>query len=195
MAEKIGWVGRQIVVPPIVNPDRYRVEPGNQITLINLNENKGGRLFWEIAKAMPGHSFLGVVGAYEQQIIPRRIPENVEVMSHTSSPKDIYRKTRLLLMPSRSETWGRTAIEAASSGIPTIAHRSVGLEEALGSAGRFANRDNLSEWVDAISVLDNSAEYETARTASLARSRALSDPSYLDFLETELLSVVRDFKK
>jgi hypothetical protein len=195
MAQEMNWQGRQIVIPPVVNPDRYRTTPGDCITLINLNDNKGGDVFWKIAKAMPSHKFLAVQGAYQRQIIPRNVPANVTVMAHTSTPRDIYSKTRVLLMPSRIETWGRTAIEASASGIPTIAHRSPGLEEALGSAGRFADRDKVSEWVEAISLLDDPDEYASAQALSLQRSRSLSDPSIMDRLEAEMLSVFDDFKK
>jgi glycosyltransferase involved in cell wall biosynthesis len=195
MARQIDWKGRQIVIPPVVDHDRYRTRPGNRITLINLNNNKGGDLFWKIAKAMPTHEFLAVRGAYQQQIIPRHIPSNVKLMDHTSTPRDIYSQTRVLLMPSLLETWGRTAIEAGVSGIPTIAHRSPGLEEALGIAGRFADRDNLSEWVDAIRALDDPIEYERASALSLSRVSDLADARHMDILEAELESIVDGFKK
>jgi glycosyltransferase involved in cell wall biosynthesis len=195
MAHRIGWRGRQIVLPPIVNPDRYRTRPGERVTLINLNSNKGGDLFWKIAKAMPNHSFLAVKGAYHEQIVPKVLPSNVKLLKHTSNPKDIYAETRVLLMPSLSETWGRTAIEAFASGIPTIAHRSPGLEEALGEAGRFANRDSVDEWVEAIRELDSPNEYSKASDLSLARSRHLADPRYISGLEAELLSVIENYKK
>lgn len=195
MAKEINWQGRQIVVHPVVNADRYRTTPGKCITLINLNANKGGDLFWRIAKAMPDHEFLAVCGAYQRQIIPQDIPSNVQLMSHTSTPRDIYAKTRVLLMPSLSETWGRTAIEAAVSGIPTIAHRSPGLDEALGEAGRFADRDNVAEWVNAIRALDDSTEYERASALSLARAMTIADARHIELLEEEMESVIADFKK
>lgn len=195
MSDRLGYEGRQIVVPPIVDPDRYRVPRGDRITLINLNENKGGDLFWSIAKAMPHHSFLAVKGAYRNQIVPRVVPPNVKLIEHTPHQRDIYAQTRVLLMPSQTETWGRTALEAASSGIPTIAHRSDGLAEALGASGRFANRDTLSEWVEEIRRLDNPDEYQRASSLSLARSRVLSEAGDLRRLEAEILSVVQDFRK
>lgn len=195
MVEKMAWPGRQIIIPPTINKKRYETTRGQRITLINLNENKGGELFWQIAAAMPDHQFLAVKGAYKKQIIPKRIPQNVVLMEHTSDAKDIYEQTRILLMPSLSETWGRTAIEAGVSGIPTIAHRSPGLEEALGKAGIFADRAHCKEWVQAIHTLDDQTAYQVASKLSLSNSLSVTDSKYIDELETSLFSVIENSKK
>ncbi|MGW8779763.1 hypothetical protein ACWGNM_17115 [Streptomyces sp. NPDC055796] len=47
----------------------------------------------------------------------------------------------------------RVAVEAFSSGIPVIAHPSLGLIESLGSAGIYAYRDDFQAWGDALSTL------------------------------------------
>jgi glycosyltransferase involved in cell wall biosynthesis len=142
---------RHIVIHPPVVADDYQVKHGDRITLINLNEEKGGELFWELADELPDRKFLGVRGSYGNQVIadhPDTFP-NVEllpVQRPDQMAEKVYARTKLLLMPSSYESYGRTAIEAAHCGIPTIAHPTPGLIEALGEAGTFVDRDDLDGW-------------------------------------------------
>ncbi len=49
---------RSIVVRPPVLAEEYRTEPGDCVTLVNLNPDKGGELFWQIAAWTPEWHFL-----------------------------------------------------------------------------------------------------------------------------------------
>jgi glycosyltransferase involved in cell wall biosynthesis len=61
---------------------------------------------------------------------------NMHVMANTPDPRDFYRVSRLVLMPSLwKETFGRVAAEALINGIPVLAVRRGGLPEALENAG------------------------------------------------------------
>lgn len=195
MASRLPWPGRTMVMPPIVDPRRYATTRGTLITLINLNENKGASVFYKVAKMMPYRSFLAVRGAYGRQIEPRPPLRNVEVVDHTPAIREVYSRTRLLLMPSLSETWGRVALEAACSGIPTIAHKSPGVEEALGRDAIFADRRNPRQWVDRIRQLDDEARYARASERSLARVAEMSPDVLVGRLETELLDLVKSQKR
>ena len=125
-----------IIVPPPIWPERYRVTPGDCITLINLTAAKGARLFYALAKARPDLQFLGVRGAYGAQIDPPDLP-NLTVIDNCADVRDVYSRTRVLLVPSSYESYGRVAVEASVSGIPVIATGTPGLREALGDAGTF----------------------------------------------------------
>lgn len=126
-----------VIVPPPIWPDRYLVEPaGECITLINLTEAKGARLFYALAQARPDLKFLGVRGAYGHQVEPPTL-SNLEVIDTCTDVRDVYARTRVLLMPSSYESYGRVAVEASVSGIPVIATGTPGLREALGEAGVF----------------------------------------------------------
>lgn len=144
-----------VVLHPPVFADTYRVKPkGDFITLINLQEAKGGRMFYALAAAMPHLNFLGVKGSYGIQLMPPPHLKNVTIIENQSDIRCVYEQTRILLMPSSYESYGRCAVEAAVSGIPTIAHRTKGLWEALGEAGSFPLPDSDS-WKAAINyVLD-----------------------------------------
>jgi glycosyltransferase involved in cell wall biosynthesis len=174
--DAINWPGPTMVLPPPVDPKRYRTTPGDAITLINMGENKGARLFWTLTRIMPERKFIAVKGGYSEQIVANKVPPHVEVIEHTPDIRSVYAKTRLLLMPSAYESWGRVGIEAAASGIPTIAHPTPGLLESLGDAGTFADRGDIADWVEAIRALDDPELYAEKSAASLARSAEL-EPS------------------
>jgi glycosyltransferase involved in cell wall biosynthesis len=174
MADECGRRPNAIIVRPPVHADDYRTTPGDSVTLVNLCADKGGAVFWRLAEEMPDVPFLGVQGAYGRQQ-EGDLP-NVEILRHGADMREVYGRTRILLMPSHYESWGRVGIEAAASGIPTIAHPTPGLREALGKAGIFASRDYLGAWVREIRKLMQPAPYAAASKRSLARSAQL-DPT------------------
>jgi hypothetical protein len=168
------WSGPSIVVHPPVEVGQHRCS-GDRITLVNLAALKGGGVFAQIAQRMPDHRFLGVRGGYGRQV--DQTAANVEVAAPTHRMvADVYARTRVLLMPSKSETWGMVAVEAMACGIPVIASPTPGLRESLGSAGIFADRRNVDEWVAAIRRLDDPDEWQTASERSLERAAEL-DPA------------------
>jgi glycosyltransferase involved in cell wall biosynthesis len=175
IAEKVAWPGPSMVVTPPVVASDYRVSrTGDALTLVGLSEAKGAHTFYSLALAMPDRKFIGVMGAYGEQILESY--PNVTIRDNTPDMKAVYRKTRILLMPSSYESWGRVGIEAAASGIPTIAHPTPGLQESLGDAGIFADRDDIGAWQAEIERLSAPVAYREAKAKSLARCAEL-DPS------------------
>lgn len=177
------WPGPSIVVrPPVIGSDYTRpLDRAGKITLVNLFEQKGADVFYRLAADMPARQFLGVRGAYGIQVAPPRRLRNVEVINSTPRiADDVYARTRVLLMPSRYESWGRVAVEALASGIPVIAAPTPGLRESLHYAGRFADVADLDEWGAAICELDDPDRYAAASTAALNRSAELTDMSRAD---------------
>lgn len=85
----------------------------------------------------------------------------------------VYGKTRVLLMPSIYESWGRVGVEAMASGIPVIANPTDGLSEALGDAGVFVDRDDLDGWENAIRRLQDGRSWNAASRRAKARSAEL----------------------
>lgn len=173
---------RSIVVRPPVIAEEYRTTPGDRITLINMNADKGGEVFWRLAERLPDLQFLGVQGAYGKQVERRGGLPNVEVVEHMPGEQMrdcVYARTRVLLMPSVTESWGRVAVEAMASGIPTVAHPTTGLAECLGEAGIFAERDDLGAWESAVTRLQDPAQWAQASERALARAKELDPGSDL----------------
>lgn len=185
------WQGLQMVLRPIVRVADYRTKTTREfVTLINCNENKGGGLLKEIAYRMPEVRFLAVKGDYEKQIVPK-LP-NVTVWENQDDVKRVYARTRALLVPSAYETYGRVAIEAASSAIPVIAHPTPGLVEAMGDAAIFVDRLNPGRWVRTIrELLSSPATYRDWSRRAEQRAASFDPEADLDRFESALNLLTR----
>ena len=181
-----------IVVYPPVYWKEYQTPPTSvrkYVTLINLNTNKGGDVLIQIAKRMPTVDFLGVGGDYDTQVRDKTV-KNIRYMKNTPQIKEVYSITKILLVPSKQESWGRVAVEAMSSGIPVIANPTPGLKEACGSAGLFANRDNVTEWVVLINqLLESQTFYAKKSSECLARAKELEPDFQLSKLSVWLQDI------
>ena len=71
----------------------------------------------------------------------------------------VFKKIGILVMPSKNETWGRTAVEAMSAGVPVIHSEAPGLVECVGGAGIMCVHNDVDAWVDAINRLINDRAY------------------------------------
>ena len=156
-----------IIVHPPVNAERVKTKRGEKITLINCWEDKGGLLLQEIARLMPEYKFIGVKGGYGHQEICD-LP-NIKYLENTPDIRKVYGQSRIVLMPSKYESYGRVAVEAMASGIPVIAHATPGLKESLGEAGIFCDRDKPEDWVRAIKTLDDAKTYKEASSLAVKR--------------------------
>lgn len=166
-----------IVRPPVFADEYATKKRGDRVTLINCNPEKGGKVLAALAERMPDTKFLAVTGAYGQQILPD-LP-NVEVLEHVDGQDmrdKVYARTRVLLMPSSYESWGRVGIEALASGIPVVAHPTEGLCESLGEAGIFVDRNDIAGYEAVLRKLRTAAEYRLASKRAKARSAEL-DPT------------------
>ncbi len=195
----MGWANDGFVLTPPVDYDYYNGPTGDHVTLINCNENKGGKVAYEIAKRMPDTSFLFVMGSYGTQFLPvmykgvtinidnRPVVEglgdlpNVTIMDNTPDIRKVYAMTRVLIMPSAYESWGRVATEAMCSGIPVICTPTPGLRENCGESGIFVQRENIDDWVMEIRKLQSKKEYTKASIK--AKKRAKEHKPKLEALE------------
>lgn len=163
--------------PPVFAED-YATTPGDRITLVNTNPDKGGGLFHDLAQRMPDRKFLAVMGSYGEQTDYSDLP-NVEVVEQVSGHEmreAVYSRTNVLLMPSFYESWGRAGVEALASGIPVLAHPTPGLCESLAEGGIFLERQDLDGWEAVLRKLEAPAEYRLASKRASARSAEL-DPT------------------
>ena len=178
MAESFGHPANGIVVRPPVHGEDYRTTPGSKVTLVNTCDRKGGGVFAALAERMGDVEFLAVDGAYGDQLDPGllEVLPNVEHRPHGVDMREVYGSSRLLLVPSVYESWGRVGVEAMHSGIPVLAHPTPGLLESLGDAGTFVDRDDLAGWEAAIRRLLRPAAWKRASKAALARAAEL-DPT------------------
>lgn len=183
--EVLNYPHPSMVLHPPVDWRKYNVCPdpinNRYITLINLNKNKGGEIFYEIAKRMPDKMFLAVKGSYDPQII-QDLP-NVVILENTPDILPIYRQTRILLMPSEYESWGMTCTEAMCNGIPVISTRTFGLNENAAHAGIFVDREDIDGWIREIRRLHKKKVY--LRQSEICRHRSRELDPLQEFQELE----------
>lgn len=214
IAEALNYSHKSMVLYPPCPVKQYltgkRSVNNAYITLINLNENKGGAILIKLAKEMPERKFLGVIGSYDDGgIMPdivsqlRALP-NVKVMDHGDNVKVIYSQTRILLVPSRYESWGRVATEAMINGIPVLACPTKGLIENCKGGAIFVNPrgdkttdiygEILTHDGDSydttllkyfINCLDDPDEYTHYSEAAIKRSLELEDDYEKQILQFE----------
>lgn len=167
-----------ILNPPVDYREYSKVDTSKAkyVTLINLNESKGGGFLIELAKALPKVEFLGVTGGYGHQIKSEEELPNLKYIDSVEDIKTVLKDTKLLIVPSNYESWGQVAIEAASCGIPVIANPTPGLREALGDAGVYADRNNIDEWVKEIKSLTGKKEVYAKQSEKIKARAVELDP-------------------
>lgn len=154
----------KIVIHPPLDYDRHVVnQTGAAVTLVNLQENKGVHVFNQLAQQFPKMDFLGVEGTHGRQEY-RRDLKNIKYMKTTQDMRDVWRMSRVVLMPSGYESYGMVAAEACASGIPVIANPTVGLVECLGPAGIYIPRDNVDDWARTLHLLMTDPEMYRERS-------------------------------
>jgi len=211
------WPGPSIVVHPVVEPHRYTCERGGAVTLVNPTATKGSAVFYELAQRFPELEFITAQGGYNHQdccpshdshrvtapIERRHHPfyddkgdeqncyglPNVTHLRRDPDIRNIFRRTRVLLMPSDYESYGRVGVEAACAGIPTIAHPTEGLCEAFGDAAIFCDRNDVDAWEKEVDRLyADDVYYQQRSNAALALADSLQPEAEFDRLEAALIA-------
>ena len=185
--EFMKYPNKSTTLQPPVDIDYYKVNKGECITLINLNEAKGAEVFYKLVEAFPDKKFLGVKGAYGGQIV-REYP-NLEIIETQTDIREVYKKTAILLMPSKHESWGRVATEAAASEIPVVCSDTYGLRENLGDAGIYCK--DIQDYAQAINKLSGKKEYTAASKRVRQRAEELRPFDNLKEFEKQICNLVK----
>ena len=148
---------------PYVDTDKFKALRDHTINndivcLINCNQNKGGDMLKNLAERMPDVQFMGVKGGYSSQVTDSNTP-NLIYIENQNDITPVFKKIGILIMPSKNETWGRTAVEAMASGVPVIHSESPGLVECVGGAGIMCQHDDEEAWENAIRRLIGDRAY------------------------------------
>ena len=133
-------------IPLPLNPRRVvATEPEPRyVTFVNPQVLKGAAVVARIAKELgrrrPEIPFLiveGRAGADDLGKLELDLSDlgNLNRMANTPDPRDFYRVSRIMLVPSLIENAALVAREALANGIPVLASDRGGLPETLGDAG------------------------------------------------------------
>lgn len=123
------------------------------------SEQKNVELLIKVLARLPDKFVLTLVGQGERTQGLINLAESLGVSSRVSFEgwqNDVapyYRKSELLVVPSKWEGFGLIAVEAASYSLPVIGSKVEGLDEVLGALSfchLVDSLDNYDLWVDAI---------------------------------------------
>lgn len=172
--EAHGGRGGIVVRSPLRVAEHRAEHRGQAVTLVNVQPDKGSDVFLALADRLAHLApFLGVRGGWGEQT--DGVGHPVEIVDPVPPPamrSEVWPRTRVLLAPSLSESWGRVPAEALCSGVPVVAHPTPGLVECLGDAATFVDRDDLDGWERAVRRLLTDDEHYAERSKA-AQARAL----------------------
>ncbi len=175
----------------IISDEKFNSINSKYIFMFNPLIRKGGIIFKEIAKRLHNKNFGAVLGwsslkespysnSFSKKYI-KRITEsegskfdgslpiyvdlkdcrNVDIFRSEDDIRTIYKKTRLLLIPSQwEEAFGRVAVEAMINGIPVIGSNVGGLKEAIGKGGILLDKNKINLWIEEILKFDDLDYYK-----------------------------------
>ena len=143
------------VVHPITTPPAPPVEhlPEAFCTMVNLSEAKGADVLRRLVRNLPDTPFLAVLGGHGEQLIPKNDNNNVTLYGHLSDLGLPFGLTRVLISPSKSETYGMVVCEATALGIPVVASDIPAHREALGDSAIYVAVDDVPGWTAAVESL------------------------------------------
>lgn len=132
-----------VIHPPIGELPKARKPNGDAITLLSNLRNKGAGVALKLAAMMPEQRFIIVRSPAESthglegfDELAAALP-NVEVGERVGPDQVAERylsQTRILIVPSRMETYGMSALEAAGYGIPAVSIMNAHVAEGIGDA-------------------------------------------------------------
>jgi glycosyltransferase involved in cell wall biosynthesis len=184
------------IIYNLFNPERYHTELSEKhVTFVNPHPAKGGEIAFSLAERYSDIPFLFVgswLGRADRKYRRRaRAARNIKWVPSTPDMRSIYRKTHILIVPTRiDETWGRVVTEAQFSGIPVLASDRGGLPESVGKGGILLPDDDIYSWQIALEDLWSNPQRwcELSKSALQHASRPQIQPStiireFIDFLE------------
>lgn len=144
-----GW----LLHPPIGEPLKMLEGPRNALTLTSSLVNKGASRVLQLAARRwdqrfiivesPAHPTHGDPAFWEQA----EKLGNVEIWPrlHPDEMNRLWAETRVLLVPSRYETYGMAAVEAAWYGIPSVHVDTPHVREGIGTAALLLKTTKIDE--------------------------------------------------
>lgn len=189
------------VIPPVVAAESYvSGQTGDKVLFVNPTPIKGVETLFSLAAACPDLPFLvmeswHIAPHWRAHCLERAARlGNIEWCGPTHDMREVFARSRLLLMPSVwEESFGRTVIEAQLNGLPVLASNRGALPELVGEGGfALAPDAPVSDWALALRHLYDpvlsAAQREAARRQ--ATGHALSTPLIVGELLTLLAAHV-----
>lgn len=180
-ARQWGEPGAIVVHPPISPLPEKTAPTGDAYTVLSSLVNKGVEVVLELAKLYPNKRFIIVRSPAEPTHGLSDIEERASLLPNVElhprvHPNDVHKyfeQTRILLVPSKYETYGMSAIEAAGYGIPTVHVDTPHVREGIGDAAVLVSPLSVKETANGIDLIENN--YESYSEKARARAEWIQD--------------------
>jgi glycosyltransferase involved in cell wall biosynthesis len=194
-AQQWGEPKALVLHPPISPLPKNTFGGGDAYTLLSSLTNKGVDVVLKLAEQNPDKRFIVVRSPAESTHGLANIEErarqfpNLELHPRVP-PEEVYKyfeQTRILLAPSRYETYGMSAIEAAGYGIPCVHVDTPHVREGIGEAAVLVpplNTEATANGIDLIEAnYDEYSHHARARAEWLQERQELELERFSDFIE------------
>lgn len=169
------------VIYQVISEEDYLVQPdgAGYVTFLNPRPVKGYEIFLEFAPLLPEVQFLVVevwplADGLEEVERQLQALGNVRFWRQRADVREIYKQTRLLLVPSVVEDAAPRVIrETQLSGIPVLGSPRGGIPEMIGDGGLvIEDFQNPQPWAEAIAqLMANRDQYERLSAAAWRNAR------------------------
>ena len=131
--------------------------------------------------------------------------KNIEWMDLQDDIRNVLAKTKILLVPSLYESWGRVAFEAMYNGIPVMYTKPAeglngyksgsteGMRDWIQDNGFACDRTNIDEWIEAIQKLDDPVVYNEYSDRAFKCTRDMDIFSEVARIENKLFEYSTKF--
>jgi hypothetical protein len=165
-AKQWGEPNAIVLHPPITSLPKEIKNKGDAYTVLSSLVNKGVEVVLELAKMYPDKRFIIVRSPAEPTHGLTDLEERAALLPNVElhprvPPEEVYKyfeQTRILLAPSRYETYGMSAIEAAGYGIPSIHVDTPHVREGIGDAAILIRPLSLEDAAKAIDTIESNYE-------------------------------------
>lgn len=172
------------IVYPAVDHNHYKADTshGDSVLFVKPQYVKGLPIFVQIASRMSDTRFVVAGKVRRHARMKLRHLNNVDCMGWVKDMKGAYSRARLLIGPSIwPEPFGRVFVEAAASGIPSVASARGGIVEAVGEGGILIDDIfDINRWVEALRQLEDPDTYADYRENALENARRFTAQASLE---------------
>jgi hypothetical protein len=161
-----GEPGALVLHPPIKNIQSNTTFNGDAYTCLSSLKNKGVEVVLSLAEKYPNKRFIIVRSPADPTHGLNDLEERASRLSNVElqprvAPEEVYKylkQTRILLVPSRYETYGMSAIEAAAYGIPSVHVDTPHVREGIGDAAVLISPLSVEEAASGIDLIESNYE-------------------------------------
>jgi hypothetical protein len=188
-----------VLHPPISDLPSNTSTNGDAYTCLSSLLNKGVEVMLSLAEMYPDKRFIIVRSPAEPTHGLPNLEERAAKLSNVElhprvDPKDVYKyleQTRVLIVPSRYETYGMSAIEAAGYGIPSVHVDTPHVREGIGDAAVLVPGLDAERTANGIELIEK--DYERYSLNSRARAEFLTARQDLEI--EKFSNFISDVKK